>query len=75
MNVSLYVYDIRGTMGNRSLFTLKGFRAGAVAAELHAISAVKKWRKHFVGGRTSLPDDLRPGRQPPNDLAEAISSI
>jgi hypothetical protein len=39
-----------------------------------AISPVKKWRKRFSEGRTSLYDDPGCGRPLTNDLAEVISS-
>jgi hypothetical protein len=55
--------------------TLKDLRASAIAAELKsvyereafALSTVKKWRKHFAEGKTSLDDDLRCGRAFTND--------
>jgi transposase len=51
------------------LLTLKGLRASAIAPELSsvyetegpALSTVKKWRKHFAEGRTSLREDPRCG--------------
>jgi transposase len=62
---------------------LKRLRASAIAAELKlvdetetlALSTVKKWRKRFAEGRTSLYGDPRCGRPLTNDLAEAISSM
>lgn len=63
--------------------TLKGLHAGAIVAELRcvykedalALATVKKWRKRFVEGRTSLCDNPRSERSLSNDLAEAIASM
>jgi transposase len=63
--------------------TLKGLPARTIAAELEeiyqadvlALSTVKKWRKRFAEGRTSLCDDPRSGRPRPNGLVEAISAM
>jgi hypothetical protein len=63
--------------------TLKGLRAFAIAAELKlayetevlALSTVKKWRRPFAEGRTSLYDDLRDKRPLANDSAEAVPSM
>jgi transposase len=49
-------------------FTLKGTKAKAVKTQLDevyreealSLSAVKKWRKRFPDGRTSLNDDRPP---------------
>jgi hypothetical protein len=61
--------------------TLKGLCASAIAAELDsvyetealALSIVKKWRKCFAEGKTSLCDGPRSGRLLTTDFAEAIS--
>jgi transposase len=63
--------------------TRKGLVASAIAAELEsvsqtealALSTVKKSRKRFAEGKTSLSDDPRCGRPPVNDSSEAISSM
>jgi hypothetical protein len=63
--------------------TLEGLRARAIATELGdvyhpdalALPTVKKWRKRFVQGRTSLSDDPRSGRSLTNDLVAAIASM
>jgi transposase len=64
-------------------FTLKGLPSRAIAAELKSVYAadalalptVKKWRKRFAHGRTSLCDDPMSGPPLTNDLTEAITSI
>jgi hypothetical protein len=42
--------------------------------EALSLSAVKKWRKQFADGRTSLDDDLHPGRPCHRGLASPIQS-
>jgi hypothetical protein len=62
-------------------FTIKGFPSRAIVAELLSVYAadalarptVKKWRKCFAQGRTSLCNDPRSGRALTNDLAKAIA--
>jgi transposase len=63
--------------------TFKGLLASAIPAKLKsvsetdslALSTVKKWRKRFAEGRTSLNNGPRHRRSITNDLAEAISSM
>jgi hypothetical protein len=64
-------------------FILKGLRACAIAAELKSVheteapvfSTMKKWRKRFAEGRTSLYDDPRCRRSLTNDFSGAISAM
>jgi transposase len=63
-------------------FILKGTKAKDIKTELDeayreealSLSAVKKWRKRFVDGRTSLNDDPCPGRPCDSGLASPIQS-
>jgi hypothetical protein len=62
---------------------LKRLRGSAIAAKVESVyeteaitvSTVKKRRKRFVEGRTSLYDDPSGRRNVTNDLSEAISSV
>jgi hypothetical protein len=64
-------------------FTLKGLHGQAIDAELEhvyhtdafALPTVKKWRRRFAQGTTSLCDDPRSGRTLTTDLAAAIASL
>jgi hypothetical protein len=63
-----------------SFLTLTDLRTSAIAAELKSVykiealafSTVKKWRKRFAEGRTSLHGDPRCERPLANDAAEAL---
>jgi histone-lysine N-methyltransferase SETMAR len=63
--------------------TLKGQSAKSILSELMEVyhqdalclTAVKKWRKRFLKGRTSLEDDLRIGRPKKSDLADPLLQL
>jgi hypothetical protein len=63
--------------------TIKGLKAKKIKMEITSvygdealqISAVKKWRKHFMLGRTELGDDRRSGRSANSDLTHVIAEL
>jgi transposase len=65
------------------LLTLKGLKATEIEMELTSvyidealqISAVNKWRRHFLQGRTELGDKPRSGRPANSDLRQVIAEL